>query len=47
MDHIKEKLASEILVRKVSRKEAINTGLRDRKAEFETVSKWMNNLISV
>ena len=46
MDHIEEELASERLVKKVSRKETINTGLRDRKAKFETASKWMNNLIS-
>lgn len=43
MDHIEEKVASERLLRKVSRKETINTGLRDRKAKFETVSKWMND----
>lgn len=46
MDHIEEKVASERLLRKVPRKETINTGLRDRKAKFETVSKWVNNLIS-
>ena len=46
MDHIEEELALERLVKKVSRKETINTGLKDRKVKFETVSKWMNNLIN-
>lgn len=42
LDHTEEKLASERLVRKISRRETMDSELRDRKAEFEMMSRWMS-----